>query len=650
MTDSPPESTEPPSAPPVAPPQAPAIVPPHAPADKPLSVDWSLVAIWDRLKHHKVVQWTLAYLAVAYTLLHGAEMLGGSLGWPHALLRVFALILIFLVPVVITLAWFHGARGQQRASGTEIMIIAVLVAIGGAFLWRDSTQDHGGEPAAASTLSAAVSVPSPVAADVPTSQPPLPPDHKSIAVLPFTDMSPEHNQQYMSDGIADEILNLLSQTSDLKVIARTSSFAFKGQNLDVAEIAKRLNVAHVLEGSVRTSGKNLRITAQLIRVADSTRAWSDKYDRPLDDIFVVQDEIAYAIAQTLQISLQGGTLERRKGGTRNLEAYQLFLRADEATDQDTRESLDAAERYAKQAIELDPNYGLAWDVLSDVASLRADAGFVRSIDGYEQARKFAQHSLQISPELVTARAKLGYIYQRLDWNWTAADAELKRALAIDPTDPSALNFAGILAITLGRSGEAERLLRAAQVRDPLDPFVMWNLATTYYLADRFDESERTYRQLLAMAPSFGWTRPFLGKALLALGKPSEALTIIEDDPEELNRLMYLPIVLHALGKRAEAEEALEAQIKAVDKIGPFYVAQSFAFRGENDLALAWLERAYREKDSALVMIVGESLFERLADDPRYKAFLRKMKLPESNPANRKIAGGQLQQQRVSAAR
>ena len=553
MTDLPPESSEPPSAPPDG--------SPRASVDKPLSIDWSLAAVWDRLKHHKVVQWTLAYLAVAYTLLHGAEMLGGSLGWPHGLLRVFTLILILLVPVVLTLAWYHGARGQQRASGTEIMIIAILLAIGGAFLWRDSTQDHSGEPAAAATPEA-VSAPSPLAASVPVA---LPPDHKSIAVLPFTDMSPEQNRQYMSDGIADEILNVLAQAPDLKVIARTSSFAFKGQSLGVAEIAKRLNVAHVLEGSVRTSGKNLRITAQLIRVADSTRAWSDKYDRPLDDIFVVQDEIANAIAQTLQISLQGGTLDRRKGGTRNLEAYQLFLRADEATDKNTKESFDAAERYAKQAIELDPDYGLAWDALSDVASLRADSGFVRAIDGYEQARKIAQHTLQISPELVTARAKLGYLYQTLEWNWTAADAELKRALAIDPTDPSALNFAGILANTLGRWGEAERLLRAAQVRNPLGPYVMWNLANTYYLSGRFDESESTYRQLLAMAPSFGWTRAYIGRTLLALGKPSEALTIIEDEQEELRRLLFLPIVLHDSGKRAEAEEALKAQIKALDK-------------------------------------------------------------------------------------
>src|SRR5688572_2743477 len=231
----------------------------------------TLHRMWARLKAHKVVQWTLAYLAIAYTLLHGAEMLVGSLNWSHGLLRIFTLILILGIPVVITLAWYHGARGQQQVSGTEVMIIALLLALGGAFLWRDST-DH---QEAAET--AAVVTPAPVAA---LQNVPVAPNDKSIAVLPFTDMSAEKNQEYMSDGLAEELLNLLSQVSDLKVIARTSSFAFKGQNIEIAEIAKRLNVAHVLEGSVRKSGNQLRITAQLVRASDSTHLWSQSYDRP----------------------------------------------------------------------------------------------------------------------------------------------------------------------------------------------------------------------------------------------------------------------------------------------------------------------------------------------------------------------------------
>ena len=194
-----------------------------------------------------------------------------------------------------------------------LALVALLLVLGaGAFWYYGSVNDAPTAEPELATASPAV---------------PVAPDDKSIAVLPFADMSPEKNQEYMADGIAEELLNLLAQAPDLKVIARTSSFAFKGQNLEIAEIAKKLNVAHVLEGSVRTSGKQMRITAQLVRAADSTHLWSEKYDRPLDDIFAVQDEIANAIVQALQIRLKGGTLNRRAGGTQNLEAYQLYLRA-----------------------------------------------------------------------------------------------------------------------------------------------------------------------------------------------------------------------------------------------------------------------------------------------------------------------------------
>ena len=194
---------------------------------------------------------------------------------------------------------------------------------------------------------------------------PVAPNDKSIAVLPFADMSAEKNQEYMSDGIAEELLNLLAQVPDLKVIARTSSFAFKGQNIEIAEIAKRLNVAHVLEGSVRKSGNKLRITAQLVRTADSTHLWSETYDRPLDDIFAVQDEIANAIVQALQIKLDGRRVEspeRRHPEPRGLPAVPAGREC--YATRTTESSLDAADEYLEQAIKLDPNYGMAWSQLA----------------------------------------------------------------------------------------------------------------------------------------------------------------------------------------------------------------------------------------------------------------------------------------------
>jgi TolB-like protein/tetratricopeptide (TPR) repeat protein len=453
-------------------------------------------------------------------------------------------------------------------------------------------------------------------------------NEKSIAVLPFVDMSAEKNQEYMSDGIAEELLNLLAQVPDLKVIARTSSFAFKGEKIEVSEIAKRLNVAHVLEGSVRTSGNRLRVTAQLVRTADSTHLWSEKYDRPLNDIFAVQDEIANAIVQALQIRLMGGKLTRREGGTQNLEAYQLYLRSSSLQDRTAPSSLDAAGEYAERAIRLDANYGLAWYELANTFAHKADNALLPATEGYERARQLAQHALELSPDLIEAHVRLGYIHRQLDWDWAAADAALQRALAIDPTNSFALRVAGMLSTTLGRWDDAELQFRAALVRDPLDRYAIWNLGNSYYLAGRFAESESTYRKLLELAPDFGWTRPYLGKTLLAQGKPEAALAMVQQEANEGSRLLFLPLVLQAVGRRAEADDALKYLIEKWADTQAFYVAQNYAYRGDHDLALQWLERAYRQKDSGLTEIVGEPLFKGLADDPRFRAFLQKMNLPE----------------------
>jgi TolB-like protein/Tfp pilus assembly protein PilF len=454
------------------------------------------------------------------------------------------------------------------------------------------------------------------------------PNEKSIAVLPFVNMSADKDQEYFADGIAEELLNLLAQVPDLKVIARTSSFAFKGQNIEIAEIAKRLNVAHVLEGSVRKSGNKLRITAQLVRTADSTHLWSDRYDRPMDDIFAVQDEIASEIVQALQIKLAGGELNRRKGGTQNLEAYRLYLRAMSTYYDNTRSSLDASGEYLEQALKLDANFGKAWSLLAETVLLKTDSGWLEPRVGYDRARQRAQRAIEVSPELAHPHAMLQYVYRTLDWDWAKAEREGQLALAIDPEDPTALTYSASLYRTLGRWDEAERRNRAALIRDPINTYVIWDLATNYYSAGRFAEAEAMYRQLLELAPNFYWTRPYLGKTLLAQGKAEAALAIVQEETDEAARLKYLPAVLLAAGRPAEADEALRAQIAHWADTGAYWVAQNYAYRGDHNHALEWLERAYQQKDPVLVEIVGEHLFKGLYDDPRFKAFLHKMKLPE----------------------
>jgi adenylate cyclase len=451
---------------------------------------------------------------------------------------------------------------------------------------------------------------------------------KSIAVLPFADMSEKHDQEYMSDGIAEELLNLLAQAAGLKVIARTSSFAFKGKAVDIGEIAKKLNVAHVLEGSVRKSGDKIRITAQLIRTADSKHLWSETYDRPLKDVFAVQDEIAGAIVQALQIQLAGGELNRKKGGTQNLEAYQLYLRSRGLNRQNTRSSLDAAGTYLEQATKIDPGYGLAWAALSDIFSTKADNGFLDATKGYEMAREAANRALQLSPENAFVYAKLEYFKLNYDWDWAEAEAAGRRARAISSTDPEVSNVAGILSYTLGHWSDAERQIQESLIRDPLNPYVIWNLGYTYYATGRFADSEAVYLKLLETEPTFSWTRNSLGKTVLAQGRADEALGVVRQIADEGEALKYLPVFLQAVGRQSEADAALRAQISRWSDAGAYYIAMTYAYRGDHDHAFEWLERAYKQKDAFLSTIKGEHLFKGLADDPRFKAFLRKMNLPE----------------------
>ena len=452
---------------------------------------------------------------------------------------------------------------------------------------------------------------------------------KSIAVLPFLDMSPGKDQEYMSDGIAEEILNLLSQVPDFKVIARTSSFSFKNKDVPIAEIAKQLNVSNVLEGSVRKSGDKLRITAQLIRAADSTHLWSSSYDRPLTDIFAVQTEIANAIVQALQIGLMGGKLTRREGGTQNLEAYQLYLRAVAEYSRNSAESLKAAGELAEKAVQLDPDFGMGWSALADVYMVSAENLYLPSSEAYEKARELAKRALQLSPNMSTPHATLAFMHLDHDWDWVNAKTEVTQALARDPSNPYALHAAGRLAATLGQWDDAERYLRAAQVRDPLNPFAMFNLADTYYRAGRFADSESAFRKLLAMQPDFAWTHAYFTKTLIMQGKSAEALQLAEREPIPSLQLASHSIALHAAGRKADADNSLQGLLSEWSDSAAYYIAQVYAYRRENDRALEWLERAYRQKDIGLDEIVGEHMFSGLSGDPRYKAFLRKMNLPET---------------------
>ncbi len=606
MAESPPEGPMPSNAEPVDP--SPAAVVKTPPAVAPT------LAVWDRIKQHKVAQWTLAYLALAYTLLHGAEMLGDSLGWSHGLLRVFTLLLILGVPIVITLSWYHGARGLRRVNGTELMIIAILLAIGGTYLWRDNGLEQRDERAATEAPGQPVSAP----------ETPAIPD-KSVAVLPFSDMSADKNQEYMSDGIAEELLNLLAQVPDLKVIARTSSFAFKGRNIEIAEIAKRLGVAHVVEGSVRKSGNKLRITAQLIRAADSTQLWSETYDRPLDDIFKIQDEIAGAVVAQLKITLLGAA---PKATDVNTEAYALYLQARQLYEQ-YGIAFDRSIALYQQALAIDPNYAAAWSGLADTYSQQAFLGRVPTDKGYRLARKTYDKALAIDPQYALAHAGLSWIAIHYDNDLAAAVQHLEQALALAPGNTDNLIRAAELATVLGRSKTAIALGQFVVAHDPMNPNAHAQLAWSYGMGGRFDESIASARAALTLSPDMIEAHYDIGAALLLQGDYEGALTEMQAEPEDGWRLTGLAMAYHMLGRSAASDAALAELIAKHDKTWASCVARILAVRGESDRAFEWLNKAVAYHDSGEVSFPIHPQLASLHDDPRWLPFLRKIgKAPE----------------------
>jgi TolB-like protein len=469
----------------------------------------------------------------------------------------------------------------------------------------------------------------PVVATAPAATPSAPAiPEKSIAVLPFTDMSEKKDQEFFADGMAEEIINLLAKAPGLHVPARTSSFYFKGKSTKIPDIARELGVTHVLEGSVRRSGNQIRVTAQLVRADNGYHLWSEDYDRDLRDVFKVQDEIANAVAQALQISLMGGPMTRQKGGTQNLEAYQLYLRASSAELHNTQASLASAAGYLEQAIKLDPLFGLAWGARGAVAMNQTDLLVWSPKEGYERARKFALRAVELSPEAPDPHCVLAYVSLTYDWDWAAAEAELRAALRLDPGNVQALEGSALLAYTLGQWDKSLRQIRAALDRDPLNTYFRLNLGTALYMAGQFSAADAEIRKLIEIDPNFVWAHAYLAKILLAEGKPAEALIEAQRESDEASRLDVLPIVLGAVGRKVESDDALKMLIAKNASTDAYFVAATYAYRHQPDLALQWLDRARQQKDTNLVEIVGEHLFSSLANDARYKAFLRQMNLPE----------------------
>lgn len=519
--------------------------------------------LFAELKHRRVFRVMTVYGIVGFIVLQVVDLAVPALLLPEWTYRLVAFLLLVGFPVAVLVAWAFettpdGLRRHRKADEHELRAIAAapaskrwpagLLALAAVALvvwgaWHAGRQSMAGAtgPGAEGRTAGGAQV----------DDAGLPAVTTSIAVLPFVNMSTDPDQEYFSDGISEELLNLLAHVRELKVAARTSSFAFKGQNLGIPEIADRLNVEHVLEGSVRKSGDQVRIMAQLIR-DDGYQLWSKDWDRTLDDIFAIQDEIASDVVRELEVTLLGAT---PRTSSTDPEAFNLVLQARHLVGIQSPESVARAGELYEQALEIDSTYAMAWVGLARQRFSTAQVGIVPLAEAGEGATDAARRALEIDPRNAEAHAVLGIIGMYMENDPRRAAERFKRALELDPTNHDVLRLSAQLLRDIGRFDEARAVLDYVAERDPVNPSTYAGRGTLARMDRRYDDAIALFRQELTLNPTTAAAHYEIGLALLLAGRPEAALEEATAEPDDEYRVKLTALALYELGRMNEHDAA-----------------------------------------------------------------------------------------------
>ena len=574
---------------------------------------------WAKLSRRKVVQWGLAYAAGAWAVLEVIGFAADAFHWPGVIKPFSMLILAIGLPVAMTLAWYHGDRGEQNVTRVELAVLTLLLSLGGGVLWL---YGHRSDP----TNVGVRAIP---AAPVQTPSVATPEPRPSIAVLPFVNMSPEKDQEYFSDGLSEQMLDVLAKVPQLRVIARTSSFSFKDKDVDAATIGRTLGVSHLLEGSVRRSGKRLRISAKLVQASDGSQLWSETFDRDLEDIFKIQDEIAGAVVAQLRIKMLGTsqTVDR----TSDPESYAEYLRARQLFRSGTRDSLAQASTLLERVVAVDDQYGPGWRLLAQTYSRRAWVGFLPLHEGFAKARAAIQRAIDVDPSDAAAIAQMASLSLSYDMNLPETARLLKRALSLSAQDETVLSAAASLTMLTGDGPRSIAIFEELVRRDPVNGAAWDSLGFAYLTFGRNDDAIAAFRKSLELEPDAVFTHEHLGEAMILSGDYDGALGEMQRESNEIMRRLGLSFVYAALGRRDESERLLEQ----VGREHPDFaspIAVGYARLGKADQAFEWLNRALKERDGGVLEARVGPLFQPLRADPRWEPLLQQIGLSDEQVA------------------
>lgn len=580
------------------------------------------MSFYTELKRRNVFKVAIVYFAVAWLLLQVSDTLGPALHLPEWFVSAVAFLLILGFPIAVIFAWAfdltpEGLKMETKAEPTapvvgkagkklnHILVAALVLALG-YFVFDKFILDPDGDTtrteAAAQEAQHQITEPEPTKPD------------NSIAVLPFVNMSSDEEQEYFSDGLSEELLHLLARIPELDVAARTSSFSFKGKDLGIPEIASQLKVAHILEGSVRKQGNQIRITAQLIQANNGYHLWSQTYDRQLDNVFQIQEDIAIAVVEALRVTLLGEAPKTRRTDP---AAYQLFLEGQYLKRQISNDSLNRAVEAFKQAVEVDPAYVPAWAELADTYIWGGNPDALSREEITARADQAIQTAISADPDYAFTYYVRGISSIFSHNNFGQGIDDFQHALELDPDDAFIVAGIGKGAFITGQYDLAIAQYEAALALEPVVAEFYWYLGRTYLSSGRLDDAEKSFAKLSSLSSSFRGEF-HLWETLLLKGELEAALAKADSS-------FRRAIVHHALGNTAEADEAL-AQL--IDNVNPYTLALVYGYRGEVDKTFEHLNYMLENNDYYPTFILTETAFRSIHSDPRWQLLLEKLGLLE----------------------
>ncbi|WP_297795701.1 tetratricopeptide repeat protein [uncultured Eudoraea sp.] len=569
---------------------------------------------FNELKRRNVIKSAIAYLVVAWLITQVLSTVLPAFGAPNYLLKWSLVALAIGFPIWLILAWVYEftpegikktidvepGKSISTKTGTRLnkliittLTLAIIVLLVDRFT-RDSAEvvEYG---------------------------------NKSIAVMAFADMSPNKDHEYFSDGISEELLNLLAKLPELKVISRTSSFSYKGKDTKATEIGNELKVSHILEGSIRKAGNMIRVTAQLINTKDGSHEWSHTYDRELDSIFKIQDEIAAEVSKELEISILGYPL---KSQSIDPEAYNLYLQANHLVNLNTKDAYVEAESKVKESIALDSTYAPSWRLLAGIYNTGTYNFSIREPkEGISLGLDAAYKAIELDPDSGYAYATLASL-QELNWDFEASSKNMNKALTLVPNDGIIMGTAANM--PFGDLEKAVDLLKKAIETDPLVYTNYFNLGHAYYRMNRLDEAEEAFKTFELYYPNWEILHYMIAKIRLAQGRNDEALAEIEQEKHEFFSLYGRNFIFYARGPKTTADSLFAEFLDKYSDTDPANVADLYAFRGNYDESFHWLNIAFEVKDPVLLEALTYPSFKPMHSDARWKDLIIKIGLPEDH--------------------